>query len=185
MPTACSSKKSGNVFCDNRGHPDESDDFDQLLHTINGGTILRKKKFPTPPIDNWSTSFSDALKYIVCQLRICKAYRLTPSLKKSHFFPKHLEFVHIDVSPDGNRPAMSKHELLKHWPTPVLVRDVASFVGFLQFYSKFIPNFEIRVEPLQKIMARECTKEVGDLWTPEAQSTFNDLRNSILSDPCL
>ncbi len=80
---------------------------------------------------------------------------------------------------------MSKHELLKHWPIPVLVCDVASFVGFLQFYSKFIPNFEIRVEPLHTIMAREYTEEVGDLWTPEAQSTFDELRNSILGDPCL
>ncbi len=99
-------------------------------------------------IMNWATSFDVALKYIVCQLKICKAYRLTLSLKKSHFFPARLEFVGIAVSPDGNRPAMSKHKLLRHWPIPQLVQDVASFVGFLQFYSKFLPNFEIRVEPL-------------------------------------
>jgi hypothetical protein len=136
-------------------------------------------------IMNWATSFDVALKYIVCQLRICKAYRLTLSLMKSHFFPKRLEFVGIDVSPDGNRPAMSKHELLKHWPVLQLVRDVASFVGFLQFYSKFIPNFEIRVKPLQRIMEKEYTEAVGALWTPEAQLTFDDLCQSILCDPCL
>ena len=118
---------------------------------------------------NWAKTFLLALTYIACQLRICKAYRLTLSLKKSHFFPKRLEFVGIDVSHDGNRPAMSKHELIKHWPVPELVRDVASFVGFLQFYSKFIPNFEIRVEPLRRIMEREHTKMVGDLWTSDVQ----------------
>ena len=134
---------------------------------------------------NWAKNFDLALRYIECQLRVCKAYRLTLSLKKSHFFPKRLEFVGIDVSPDGNRPAMSKHDLIKSWPIPELVRDVASFVGFLQFYSKFIPNFEIRVEPLRRIMEREYTEAVGDLWTDETQSTFDDLRNSILCDPCL
>ncbi len=81
---------------------------------------------------NWAKNFDLALRYIECQLRVCKAYRLTLSLKKSHFFPKRLEFVGIDVSPDGNRPAMSKHDLIKSWPIPELVRDVASFVGFLQ-----------------------------------------------------
>ena len=116
---------------------------------------------------------------------ICKAYRLTLSLKKSHFFPKRVEFVGIDILPDGNRPAMSKHELLKHWPIPELVRNVTSFVGFLQFYSKFIPNFEIRVEPLRWIMEQEYTEMVGDLWTPDVQATFDDLRESILCDPCL
>ena len=120
-------------------------------------------------IFNWACSFELALKYIVCQLRICKAYWLTLSLKKSHFFPNRIEFVGIDVSPDGNRPAMSKHELLRHWPIPQLVQDVASFVGFLQFYSKFIPNFEIHVEPLRRIMEHEYTMALGNKWTPEAK----------------
>ncbi len=105
--------------------------------------------------------------------------------QKEPFFPKRLEFVGIDVSPDENCPAMSKHELLKHWPIPEFVRDVAYFVGFLQFYGKFIPNFEIRVEPLHRIMERDHTEAVGNLWTPTACETFDDLRNSILCDPCL
>jgi hypothetical protein len=35
---------------------------------------------------NWAKTFPQALRYIACQLRICKAYRLKLSLKKSHFF---------------------------------------------------------------------------------------------------
>jgi hypothetical protein len=80
---------------------------------------------------------------------------------------------------------MSKHELIKHWPIPELVRDVASFVGFLQFYSKFISNFKIRVEPLHRLIDREYTERVGDLWTSEVQTTFEDLRSLILCNPCL
>ncbi len=53
-------------------------------------------------IMNWAKSFEVVLKYTVCQLPICKAYCLTLSLEKSHFFPKCLKFVGIDVSPDGN-----------------------------------------------------------------------------------
>jgi hypothetical protein len=136
-------------------------------------------------IINWVQTFGQALQYIECQLRVAKAYRLILSLKKSHFFPKHFEFVGIDVSPDGDRPAMSKHELLKHRPTPTLVRNVASFVGFLQFYSKFIPCFELQAEPLQEIMKHKYTKEIGSMWTMTAQATFNNLRQSVLLGPCL
>jgi hypothetical protein len=135
-------------------------------------------------IMNWAKSIEVVLKYIVCQLRICKAYPLTLSLKKSLFFPKRLEFVGINVSPDENRPAMLKHKLLKHWPIPELLRHVASFVGFLQFYSKFIPHFEICVEPFRRIMERAYTEAVGDLWMPELQATFDNLR-LILCNPCL
>ena len=92
---------------------------------------------------SWAKSLMIALIYMECQLRVCQSQNLSLSLRKSHIFPKRFEFVGIDVGPDGNRPAMSKHQLLKHWPTPVIVRDVAKFVGFMQFYTRFIPNFEI------------------------------------------
>ncbi len=80
---------------------------------------------------------------------------------------------------------MSKHDLLHHWPLPELVRDVASFVGFLQFYSNFIPHFEVCALPLYKIMTREYTEPVGDLWTAAANSAFKELKTSVLCDPCL
>ena len=71
-----------------------------------------------------------SLMYMECQLQVCRAYRLSLSLKKSFIFPKRFEFVGNDVSADGNRPAQSKHELLSTWPKPEIVRDVAKFIGF-------------------------------------------------------
>jgi hypothetical protein len=53
------------VFFDDWGFLNDSDEYDTLLHNINGGVILRKKKFPTPPINvvdpvfNWE--YSDEL----------------------------------------------------------------------------------------------------------------------------
>ena len=121
---------------------------------------------------NWARSFTMVLAYIRCQLHICKAYQLTLSLAKSHFFPKHLEFIGINVPPNGNRPAMSKHKLIKHWPIPELVCDIAYFISFLQFYSKFINNFEIQLETLCRVMDREYTERVGGIWTSETQTNF-------------
>ena len=121
-----------------------------------------------------------------CQLRVCLAYRLSLSLLKSHIFPKCAEFVRIDVCSDGNRPTMSKHQLLKHWPQPENVHDVAKIVGFEQFYSKFIPQFEIRIAPLCDLTTNfEYTDSVTPHWTTAAQESFEDIKQSILSDPCL
>ena len=80
-------------------------------------------------IFNWALSFDSTLQCMECQLQICKAYHLTLSLKKSCFFLKCFKFVGANVLPDGNRPAMSKHQLLDHWPTPEFVCDIASFIG--------------------------------------------------------
>ncbi len=80
---------------------------------------------------------------------------------------------------------MSKQKLLHHWLLPELVQDVASFVWFLQFYSNFIPHFEVRALPLCEIMTQEYTEPVGIMWTPEANSAFKELKKSVLCDPCL
>ncbi len=136
-------------------------------------------------IINWAQLFDQALQYIECQLHVAKAYHLILSSKKSHFFPMRFEFVGIDVSLDGNRPAMSKHKLSQSWPAPSLVCNVARFVGFLQFYSKFIPCFKLCAELLRTVMLREYIEPIGDMWTPDVQSTFDYLRNSILKNPCL
>lgn len=62
---------------------------------------------------SWAKFLTAALIYMECQFKVCLSQRLSLSLKKSHFFPDRIEFVGIDVSRDGNRPAMSKHQLLK------------------------------------------------------------------------
>ena len=137
-------------------------------------------------IFSWAKFLEVALLYIECQLRVCQSYRLSLSLRKSHIFPKRFEFVGIDVCSDGNRPAMSKHQLLQHWPQPDTVRDVAKLIGFAQFYSKFIPHFELRIAPLHGLTTNfEYTELVAPHWSAPAQASFDDIKQAILSDPCL
>jgi hypothetical protein len=127
-----------------------------------------------------------ALSYMECQLCVCQAYQLSLSLRKSCIFSKHFEFVGIDVCPDGNCPAMSKHQLLEHWPQPEFIQDVAKIVRFAQFYGKFIPQLELQIAPLCDLITKlEYTKPVAPHWTPAAQHSFHNIKLTILSNPYL
>jgi hypothetical protein len=102
-------------------------------------------------VDNilsWAKSMHTALVYMECQSKIYQSQNLSFILKKSQIFPKRFKFVGIDVCPDGNRPAMSMHQVLHHWLLPVIICNVAKFVVFMQFYSCFIQNFKVRIAPL-------------------------------------
>lgn len=135
---------------------------------------------------SFTVLFRHAMTMLESQLRVARSQRLSLSLRKCHFFPTCLEFVGTDVTPEGNRPAQSKHELLKTWPTPTIVKDVSSsFIGFAVFYSRFIPMFEVCFRHLSEICKNESTLKLGELWHTEAQAEFNDIRDSILSDPVL
>ncbi len=91
----------------------------------------------------------------------------------------------IDVCANGNHPAQSKHTLLKTWPAPKTVCKVAKFIGSARFYSQFIHNFEIQVTPLHKITKQEFTEPVAPYWTDAAQAALDNMKNAILSDPCI
>jgi hypothetical protein len=52
-----SRRRLQNVFVDDRGFPDQSDDYNTLLHNINGGPILRKSKHPPPPLEMVDPTF--------------------------------------------------------------------------------------------------------------------------------
>ncbi len=90
-----------------------------------------------------------------------------------------------DVCVDRNCPAQSKHQLLS-WPKPDLVKDIAKFIGFVQFYSKYINHFEQRVTPLHELtINNEYTNPVVPIWSDAAQHALNDLKEAILANPCL
>ena len=132
---------------------------------------------------SWAATLKKALLYMECQLRVAQSQNLSLSLRKSFIFPLRVEFVGVDVCADGNRPAQSKHNLLYHWRTPELVRSVAKFVGFMQFYSRFIPNFSHHKNVYH--MLQDYNTPLGALWNAAAQAEFDDMRNAILRDSCL
>jgi hypothetical protein len=171
--------------------------FIAFIHNMNGawqelacslGLNINKDMNTTIIVDDivsWAKQVMSALLYMKCQLCVCQSQNLSLSLKKSHVFPNRFEFVGVNVSPDGNRPAMSKHSLLHHWPAPELVWDIAKFVGFAQFYLRFIPQFKQHISTLRAIMTNEYTDPVCPYWSSDAQAAFQDIRSALLSDPCL
>jgi hypothetical protein len=117
-------------------------------------------------IFSWTKLLEAALLYIKCHLCVCQSYRLSLSLHKSLIFPKCFEFVGIDFCFVGNHPAMSKHQLLEHWPQPEILQDVAKFVLFAHFYSKFISQFELCIAPFCNLTTKfEYTEPVTPHWT--------------------
>ena len=46
-----------NVFADNQGYPDQTDDQDNPLHNVNSGPVLRKLRHSLLPIDKVDPSF--------------------------------------------------------------------------------------------------------------------------------
>ena len=58
------------------------------------------------------------------------------------------------------------------WPAPTTVKDVQSFLGFGNFYRKFINKFSELAAPLNGLLKKDKTFD----WTPECQTSFDTLK---------
>ena len=52
---------------------------------------------------------------------------------------------------------------VQDWPTPKNVTEVQSFVGFINFYHRFIPNFSHVASPLHRLTKRRNRGDGPDL----------------------
>jgi len=73
-----------------------------------------------------------------------------------------------------------KIKAVKEWNTPTKVKDVESFLGFANFYRKFIQNFSHMAKPLNKLKGK---KEW--VWNEDHQKAFDKLKDKITSQPVL
>ena len=119
---------------------------------------------------SWAHTVSKSLAHMESQPLVCRSQNLSLTSKKTNVFPKKLEFVGINVSQDGNRPVMSKHQLVQCWPDPVVVCDISSFIRFAIFYSSFILFFETWVSRLRESMRLEPTITVEPRFDKNART---------------
>jgi len=97
-----------------------------------------------------------------------------------------MEFVGHDVCLNGNHPVMSKRALLEHWPAFMTARDTASFIGYLLFYSIYIPYFDQHVTPLQHVINKvEMDTVILDKLGSEAIHAHENMTTALCSDPCI
>ena len=167
---------------------DMNTDWQAIAHDKYGVTINddTNTKIIVDDILSFSVHEDTAFKYMEAQLEVCARRRLSISLPKSFFFPERMEFVGVDVATRGNHPAMSKHELLQTWPKPQIIRDIASFIAFGLFYSRWIPFYEQKIGPFREICKLDYDVPVtSKMWTPEFEELWKWIIYSICSDPCL
>ena len=129
--------------------------------------------------------FSDSLDehrhHVSEVLSRLRRHQLYAKAEKCEFHVSCVEFLGFIVSPDGVRMDPKKVAAVLDWPTPKSKRDVQSFLGFANFYRRFIQDFGAIAFPLHGL----THKDTVFFWSDDHQSAFDRLKRSITSDPVL
>ena len=91
-----------------------------------------------------------------------------------------VEYLGIIVSEEGVEMDPAKVEAVKEWPAPKDKHELQQFLGFANYYRRFISRFANITWPLHKL-----TGNTPWTWTRQESTAFLTLKNAITSAPTL
>ena len=87
-------------------------------------------------------------------LRCLWLHGLFAKLEKCEFHSDSVEYLGYRLSPDGLTMSLDKIQTISDWPEPRKVKDIQSFLGFANFYCRFIFNYSDIVVPLTRCASK-------------------------------
>jgi hypothetical protein len=96
--------------------------------------------------------------------------------EKCDWHQEEVEFLGCLVGKNGVRMSPKKIEVVKNWPTLTSVKDIQSFLGFVNFNRQFIQNFSKIAIPLTDL----TKKENAFKWTDRQDKAFETLKQACI-----
>lgn len=112
---------------------------------------------------------------------------LYANLQKCRFHQDEVRFLGYIISPEGIRMEPERISSVQDWPRPQCVRDVQVFIGFANFYRRFIRAFSKIARPLTAMLKTTGPKvpKSDHFLTPEAIEAFDSLKQAFVTAPVL
>ena len=74
-----------------------------------------------------------------------------------------------------------KVQIIQDWPEPRKIKDIQSFLGFANFYRRFIPNYSNITVPLTRLTRKNTPWH----FTDSTRDAFNTLKKAFTTAPVL
>ncbi|GLB43475.1 putative retrotransposable element tf2 155 kda protein type 1-like [Lyophyllum shimeji] len=110
-----------------------------------------------------------------------REHRLFLKPEKCEFERTEIEYLGLIISHGTASMDPVKVAGVAEWPVPKNKKEVQSFLGFTNFYRRFIRDFSHHARPLFDLTA----KDVAWTWGSGQQDAFDSLKRAITSKPVL
>lgn len=129
-------------------------------------------------------------------LQRLREFKLYVKLSKCEWHTRQTEFLGYIVSPEGVSVDPGRVKTVQDWPIPRTVRDVRVFIGFMNYYRRFIHQFSKFALPLTELTQKGPNSAKGGraqkreesqqiLMGKPALDAFQKLKDSFLEVPVL
>jgi len=108
-------------------------------------------------------------------LQVVKENKLFLHLEKCEFCKQRIEYLGLVISENEISMDPVKVVGVREWPTSENKTDVQVFLGFVNFYRRFIQDFSAKAQPLFDLTRSEQVWT----WSGKEQAAFEDLKTAV------
>uniref|UniRef100_A0A8C1MA50 Gypsy retrotransposon integrase-like protein 1 n=2 Tax=Cyprinus carpio TaxID=7962 RepID=A0A8C1MA50_CYPCA len=142
-------------------------------------------KFVVVYIDDiliYSNTLQDHIQHVRTVLQRLIEHQLYAKAEKCEFHTTSTTFLGYVISPGGVAMDDSKVSAVLKWPEPQTLKELQRFLGFANFYRRFIRNFSTVVSPLTS-MIKKGTHRLT--WSEAPRQAFKELKERFVTAPIL
>ena len=135
----------------------------------------------------FSRNETEHIQHVQEVMRILEENQLYVRSEKCKWMRTSLDYLGFTVQGStsdragGITPSKAKIKAVTDWEIPTSVRDVQSFLGFVNFYRRFISDFASTAAPLYAL----CEKNTAFVWSTECTHAFRTLKLRLTTAPLL
>ena len=142
----------------------------------------------------YTSKDEDHASHVLQVLRRLHKRGLQVDIDKCEFNTTRVKYLGMVVTTDGIEMDPKKVDTIQKWEAPSTVKEVQAFLGFANFYRRFILNFSKKVKPLNKLtkgtqyITRKGNKKIkyeAFQWSDVYQQAFKDLKRAFTTAPVL
>lgn len=122
------------------------------------------------------TNEDEHLKNLEEMFRRMSDANLRVNLSKCQFFKSEVEYVGHIIDAAGIRPTTKGLRGIEEMPRPKDVKELQAFIGKVNYYNRFIPNFSQMAAPLNALRK----KDVSFKWSKEQEESFQQIKKHIV-----
>jgi hypothetical protein len=124
---------------------------------------------------------ADMMKKILIVLKLLKEHDLFLKPEKCSFYVTKVDFLGFIIEAGKILMDPAKPKGILEWPAPTTVTQLRSFIGFCNFYHRFISHYSDKCAPLNRLLRKDQPWD----WTEEQQVAFETMKAAYASEPVL
>lgn len=129
----------------------------------------------------FSDNLEDHKVHVRKVLERLRKHNLHAKPEKCSFHTTEVEYLGVIITPEGVQMDPSKIKTILDWPTPSTVKQLQSFLGFANFYRRFIDNYSGITKRLNKLTQKDTPWN----WDKTCTDVFELLKKAFTGAPIL